>query len=102
MSYSDKWREHLRIAILRVLAEAPAYTCNDSLMTDVLTGDDLRFAATRDQVRGEFAWLGEQGLIAVEAPSGSGLMIAGITARGMDVAAGKVTAPGVKRPSPRG
>lgn len=96
---SERWREHLRLSILRVLAEAPGYSANDSLMTDVLR-DDLGFACTRDQVRTELDWLAEQGLAVVTITAG--IRIATATARGTDVAAGHASVSGVKRPSPKG
>jgi hypothetical protein len=96
---SDRWREHLRLSTLRVLAEAPGYAANDSLITDVLR-DDLGFGVTRDQVRTELDWLAEQGLAIVT--STAGIRIATATGRGTDVALGHATVSGVKRPSPKG
>jgi hypothetical protein len=96
------WRDHLgedrRLAILRLLAEAPAYKLNDSILHTVLE-NDIGVPATRDQVRGEIAWLGEQGLIAIE--TAHQLLVATLRERGLEVAKGLATHPGVKRPSPR-
>jgi len=95
--FGEAWRQHLRTSILRVLSDAPAYSANESLLTDALRA--LGFGATRDQVRGELVWLAEQGLIHTE--NLGGLIIATATERGCDVAKGLATHPGVKKPSPR-
>ncbi len=47
----------------------------------------------------QLAWLAEQGL--VENDDMGGLVVATLTQRGADVAQGRVTVPGVKRPTPR-
>lgn len=94
---AQRWREHLRLSLLRALDAAPGYSCNESLLTDVM--EEFGLSATRDQVRGELAWLSEQALVTVETVGG--IMIAEMTGRGVDVAKGKATHPGVKRPSPR-
>lgn len=91
-----EWRRHLRLTILRVLVNAPAYSVNDSVLTDAVR--ELGFGATRDQVRTEIQWLAEQGLATSEALGK--LMVAVATQRGLDVAAGHATHEGVKRPSP--
>jgi hypothetical protein len=55
-------------------------------------------AASADQVRGDLAWLEEQGLVAVR--SVENLTLAKATVRGLDVATGRATVPGVARPLP--
>jgi repressor of nif and glnA expression len=97
MSIDTAWREHLRLVVLRVLAEAPSSTANDSLLTDVIGSYGL--TATRAQMRTELAWLDEQGLIETE--SLAGLIVVSITERGSEVASGLARVPGVKKPSPR-
>lgn len=98
MSYDAHISEHLRITLLRVLAGAPQYRANDSVLTDAARMRGLGVA--RDRVRTELAWLAEQGLVSLE-PMES-LTVATITQRGQDVAEGHATVPGVKRPGPRG
>lgn len=99
MSYHDHFAGHLRLTILRVLSEAPAYKVNDSLLTSAC--DAVGVPATRDQVRVQLAWLKEAGLVLLEEPV-TKLTIATATERGLDVAAGRAFVPGVQRPSPRG
>ena len=60
--------EHRRITVLRILDGAPGYCANDSLLTSACATYGLH--ATRDQVRGDIAWLAEQGLDPVRATSG--------------------------------
>lgn len=99
MSYRDHLASHLRLTILRILAEAPSCKANSSILTDA--ADALGVPATRDQVRAEIAWLEEQRLVTSE-QSLPGLVVATVTERGLDVAAGRATVPGVQRPTPRG
>lgn len=90
---------HQRLAALKLLADAPEYALNSSLMADAL--GQLGLGASRDQVRTEIAWLAEQGLVTCEELS-SGLLVATLTERGGDVAAGRASVPGVQRPAPKG
>ena len=91
------FREHARITILRFLEDAPRYTSNLSVLGALLPQYGLEM--TRDQIRGELAWLAEQGLIATE--EAAGLVIATATVRGVEVAQGIARHPGVRRPGPR-
>lgn len=97
MSYAQKVREHVRVTILRLLEEDPNYTMNDSLITDLVS--EFALSASRDTVRTELAWLREQGLVTFN--NDAGIIIATLTERGADVALGRATVPGIKRPSPR-
>ncbi|SDY55127.1 hypothetical protein [Citreimonas salinaria] len=96
MSYAEQLREHARIAILRLLADAPGYTSNVSMMTGLLQSCGIAY--TRDQVAGEVHWLKEQGLLTIETPLG--FIVATATGRGVEVAEGVVTYPGIHRPRP--
>lgn len=97
MSFERTVREHLRITILRLLFEDPNYTLNDSMITDLT--EEYGFTPSRDKVRTELAWLKEQDLVSFEPDPN--IVIAALTERGADVAQGRVTVPGIKRPSPR-
>ncbi len=94
---ADLWRQHLRLALLRILEKSPSYSANESILHDAAIHLGMR--ATRDQVRGELQWLAEQGLIEIE--DLNGLNIATAKKRGVEVAQGLSSHPGVKRPSPR-
>lgn len=95
---NSAWREHLRLAILKLLDQAAGYATNDSVLTDAVRS--VGFSASRDQVRSELAWLAEQDLVTCEPLDR--LLVATLTGRGQDVAVGASTAPGVKRPSAKG
>jgi hypothetical protein len=95
MDLHEQWRQHLRSSILRTLKNAPEYSANDSIVTDVVRSVGIN--ASRDQVRTEMAWLKEQGLIRTQELDK--LIVATMTERGEDVAAGRATVPGVKKPS---
>lgn len=97
--YSDHFVQHMRLVILRLLAEASEYRLNAAIVTDMVNYHGL--AASRAQVRTELAFLEEQGVVKT-AELGSGVLVATLTERGADVAAGRATVPGVARPSPKG
>lgn len=91
--------EDRRLVTLRLLCDAPGYTANESVLETALEG--MGHIVSRDTVRADLSWLGEQELIALETV-GQRIFVATITKRGEDVAQGHATHPGVKRPSPRG
>lgn len=97
MSFADHVAENRRICLLRILAEAPSYRANESLLHTLV--EEFGLTCTRDQVRTDLAWLRDQGLLTLDQPAG--IYVAQVTQSGLDVAAGRTTVPGVKRPSPR-
>lgn len=98
MSYADFLREDARLVTLRLLSEMPTYTSNSSILYDALS----RFGhnPSRDLVKTELRWLEEQGLVQLD--DIGPVLVVKLTARGADVAAGRVVTPGVKRPSAGG
>lgn len=94
--YKATLQTHARLAILRLLEDAPKYTSNVSLMTQLL--HQVGIAYTRDQVAGEVRWLVDQGLVTSE--EHAGFIVATATVRGVEVAQGIATYPGVARPRP--
>lgn len=98
MNYSAHFAKHLRLVVLRLLGEAGGYRLNSSVLTDAAKAHGLD--ASRDQMRGEIAWLAENGMVATEEPT-PGLIVATLTERGADVAAGRSQHPGVQRPGPK-
>jgi hypothetical protein len=93
---SNVLQAHLRLTCLRALSGAPGYRANSSIIHTV-TGE-FGIMATRDQIKSELAWLAEQGL--VETSEVGAMTIATLTERGLDVADGRATVPGVQRPAP--
>lgn len=96
-AYREHFAEHLRLTVLRLLAELPSYSANSSVITDA--AHELGLVATRDIIRTELAWLAEQGLVTTREPA-PGLVVATATERGLEVAAGRARVPGVQRPAP--
>jgi hypothetical protein len=95
--FNQIWIEDMRLVILRSLEQTGGYSCNDSILQDILKTFGHR--CSRDQVRTELSWLKEQGYLTYEVLS-TGTYIATITQRGTDVARGDITVPGIKRPGP--
>lgn len=97
MSYLTTITEDRRLSLLLVLAETPGYSANAFLLRDAI-GQIYGHSASLDQVRGDIAWLAEQAL--VTARTVGEVTLATMTARGADVAAGRASVPGVKKPMP--
>lgn len=86
-----------RLVILKSLLEA-GYNANESMLQDFL--ELYAHRISRDAVRSHMAWLQEQGLATIK--DIAGIYIATLTSRGQDVAEGRATVPGVKKPRARG
>ena len=87
----------IRLVILRALAEDLGYSHNESILHSILS--EFGHQVSRDRVRTELGWLEEQGLLTVK--DVAGCLVATVTQRGADVAAGNASCNGVKRPGPR-
>ena len=87
---------HLRLAILQLLQQDYGYAHNELILQSALSY--LGQGVSSDRLRGELAWLAEQGLIEVE--DVCDLHVARLTARGADVALGRAPRPGVARRPP--
>lgn len=88
--------DHLRLTLLRVLAEAPGYRANSSILHGVAI--EFGLATSRDRIKTELEWLREQGLVTTD--DLGALVVGQITDRGLDVAQGRAVVPGVQRPAP--
>lgn len=97
MNFSTTLAEDRRLSLLLVLAETPGYSANAFLLRDAV-GQIYGHNTSIDQVRTDVAWLAEQGLLT--ARTVGEVTLATLTTRGADVAAGRATQPGVKRPMP--
>ena len=95
--FAKTFTEDRRLVILRLLSESPNYSANGSIIHTAL--GQFGHNVSRDQVRTDLAWLKEQELVGVEVV-GDQLHVATLTQRGLDVAQGRATVPGIKRPSP--
>lgn len=85
-----------RLVLLRSLDDCGG-DANESVLQTCL--DVYGHRTSRDVVRSHLAWLEEQGLCVTK--NIAGCLVATITNRGLDVAEGRSTVPGVKRPRPR-
>ena len=93
----DKFEEEdRRLVILRHLAEDQDYTINSSILQKAL--EVWGHKVSRDRLHADIAWLKEQGLVTYDVVSS--VYVAKITQRGLDVAEGSASVPGVKRPGP--
>ncbi|MCK9385083.1 MAG: ArsR family transcriptional regulator [Nevskia sp.] len=89
--------EEARLVMLRLLSEQAEYQSNSSILDRAL--DEFGLNLSRDQVDSELAWLAEQGLVTTDRVLS--ITRATLTLRGLDVAQGQASVPGVKRPSPK-
>jgi len=89
--------EDRRLSILLVLSESPQYSAN-AFLVQTAVGSIYGHNVSLDVLRTDLAWLAEQGL--VQAKTTGDVVVATLTARGVDVAAGRAVQPGVKRPLP--
>ncbi|SDA63538.1 hypothetical protein SAMN03159443_01922 [Pseudomonas sp. NFACC15-1] len=92
--YADYLRHDMRLVILRLLVEMPGYRANSSVLNTAL--DNFGHTASRDQVKTELQWLAEQAAVTL-ADIGP-VLVATLTERGQDIAAGRARVPGIKRP----
>lgn len=94
MSFANFLREDMRLVILRLLSELPAYSANSSVLYSALS--QYGHYPSRDAIKSELYWLQEQDLVSID-DIGT-VLVATLTARGHDVAKGRAIVPGVKRP----
>jgi len=96
MAFQQFEQEDRRLVTLRLLAEDQDYTINSSILQQAL--GLWGHAVSRDRLHADIAWLAEQGLVSYETLAS--VYVVKISARGLDVAKGRATVPGVKRPGP--
>jgi hypothetical protein len=97
-SFADIKTADIRLLILQTLEQDPGYSANESILHS--SAQVMGHKVGIDKVRTEIMWLEEQGYLTTERVLD--LLVATITRRGADVAHGRATVPGVKRPDPRG
>jgi hypothetical protein len=97
MSLADIQMADRRLIILRALADDPDYAINNFVLHGLLA--EYGHGVPSDVVASDIAWLEEQTLLSAE-DAGPNMIVATITQRGVDVAAGRARVPGVARPRP--
>lgn len=95
-SFPETIRADRRLCVLQILDGAADYSAHPHLLRAAL--GPLGHQATMDMLRGDLAWLAEQGLVAITDVSGAS--VARLTEQGEDVARGRALLPGVARPHP--
>ena len=95
----DIFTKNRRLAILRFLAEDQDYSLNTSVLQSALAA--IGHGVSRDVEEADAAWLAEQGLATMERLDNLPVTVLRISARGVDVARGVASHPGVDRPLPR-
>lgn len=98
MSLQDITNAEIRLTILRLLADDPGYDLNESILKRALA--EFGYEVSTDALRTQLAWLEEQGAISPRTVAGS-LLVAKLTTRGEDIAAGRARVPGIARPRPQ-
>ncbi len=94
--FAEYHAEQRRLCLLRCLQESAGHQANASLLDMALHAYGL--VASLDQIKGDIAWLGEQGLVTTRSVATT--LIATSTQRGLEVARGVVRHPGVAQPAP--
>ena len=94
--FSELQQSDRRLVILRVLAESAGYCSNEHLVRSVV--GNLGHAVGAERLRADLVDLQEMGLLTTDGVAG--VTIATLTEKGLDVASGTLTVPGVKRPMP--
>lgn len=96
MSFDELLTQDQRLVILKALRTDLGYSHNESIIHSIL--ERFGHKVSRDKVKNHLVWLREQDLVTLEEVCG--YFVATITQRGVDVADGAATVPGVKRPGP--
>ena len=96
-SFADFQTEDRRLVLLRGLTSCAQYRSNALLLRrycEAVAGH----VASVDRIEQDIAWLDEQGLVVRERTHG--ITTATLTVRGLDVATGRASVPGVQKPQP--
>lgn len=96
MSFERIFREDARLIIMRELAGEPKYALNETLLQATL--EVFGIARSREWVREELRRLADVGAVTLN-EAGS-VLIAVLTAKGLDHVEGRLVIEGVKRPGP--
>jgi hypothetical protein len=94
-----EFQEHdRRLVLLRALAAAAQYRANAYLLRRYC--DAVGHVVGADRIEADLAWLRDSGLVGLQREGD--VTVATLTARGLDVSAGRTQVPGVARPQPGG
>ena len=93
MSFAKAETEHQRRVILDILAQQNDYAQNQIMLKQGLKM--VGHTVSADKIVSEFHWLKEQGLVSVD--EFGGFSVATLTQRGLDIAEGASSIPGIAR-----
>ena len=96
MNFAEHQTEDRRLTILLGLKHAAEYTSNAFLLRSFCA--TLGHVVSADRLETDLVWLEEQGLVVLK--GNERVRVATLKERGLDVAIGAATVPGVKRPQP--
>ena len=96
MNFAQFQTEDRRLVLLRALHAAAQYSANAYLLRRF--AESVGHTVSADRIEQDIAWLAEQGL--VERTKHQDVTVAQLLQRGLDVATGATTVPGVARPQP--
>lgn len=95
-TFADHVAADRRFRLLYLLEASNGYRMAASLLHSALAS--FAHTPSHDTLDADLAWLAEQGLVALSDVGGT--QIATLTTRGLDVALGAATVPGVRRRGP--
>lgn len=96
MSFATYQEADRRLVILKGLEVAAQYRANAFLLRRYC--DAVGHVVSADRIEADLTWLAEMDLLTLD--KSSGVTVATLTARGLDVATGRASVPGVQRPMP--
>lgn len=96
MEFSEFETQHQRLTILQVLEKDSDYSHNEHVLQQALAM--VGHKVSTDKLRTMLTWLSEQGLVKLDTVGS--VMVSRLTTRGLDVAQGTTTTPGIARPRP--
>lgn len=97
MNYAQFETQDRRLVILKALAAAAQYRANAYLLRRF--AEQVGHTVSADKIAGDLAWLAEAELLTTDKPAPD-VVVATLTARGLDVAEGRADHPGVAKPRP--
>lgn len=95
-TFADFQTEDRRLVLLRGLASCAQYRANAILLRHFCGA--VAHVVSADRIEQDIAWLHEQGLAVRDRVHG--VTVATLTVRGLDVATGAASVPGVQKPQP--
>jgi len=97
MTFEETMKQDLRLVLLRTLNEQPAFTCNESILNDIVK--TYGHNKSRNHIKAQLRWLADTD--AIEVKEVEGFLIATLKRNGQDHIEGLAIIDGIKRPGPK-